>query len=150
MEANSYFSFNFSGNGSGIDSISVIRTCMIYCAFPVISNPPPPPVPGSDYTGVTEFLKFSSYDTRDCVNIPIATDYLVEDDETFTVKLSSTDDDVTFDVSIGTVIILDDDYVDSKLQRVMVYVHMTPPKQPQLPPSPWSRPNISYMRVKGL
>ncbi len=73
-------------------------------------------MPGSDYTSVTEFLKFSPYDTRDCVNIAIATDYLLEDDETFTVKLSSTDDDVTFGVSIGTVIILDDDYVDSKLQ----------------------------------
>ncbi len=83
-----------------------------------ISNPPPPPVPGSDYTSVTEFLKFSSYDTRDCVNIAIATDYLVENDEAFTVKLSSTDDDVTFGVSMGKVVILDDDYVDSKLQEL--------------------------------
>ncbi len=83
-----------------------------------ISNPPPPPVPGSDYTSVTELLKFSSYDTRDCVNIAIATDYLVENDETFTVKLSSSDDDVTFGVSIGKVVILDDDYVDSKLQEL--------------------------------
>ncbi len=75
-------------------------------------------MPGSDYTSVTEFLNFSPYDTRDCVNISIATDYLLEDDETFTVELSCTDDDVTFGVSIGTVIILDDDYVDSKLQEL--------------------------------
>ncbi len=88
---------------------------MIYYAFPVISNPPPPPVPGSDYTGVTEFLVFSPYDTRDCVNISIATDNLLEDDETFTVKLSGNSGGATLGVSIATVTIIN---IDSKLQEL--------------------------------
>ncbi len=83
-----------------------------------ISNPPPPPVPGSDYTSVTEFLKFSPYDTRQCVNIAIATDKLLEDDETFTVKLSKNSDGVTLGVSMATVTILDNGNVDSKLQEL--------------------------------
>ncbi len=75
-------------------------------------------MPGSDYTSVNSVLFLSSTNTRPCVNIPIARDYLVEDDETFTVELSSTDDDVTFGVSMGTVIILDDGNVYSKLQEL--------------------------------
>ncbi len=74
-------------------------------------------MPGSDYTSVTEFLKFSSYDTRECVNIAIATDYLLEDDETFTVKLSKNSGGVTLGVSMATVTILED-YVHSKLQEL--------------------------------
>ncbi len=42
----------------------------------------------------------------------------MENDETFRVKLSSTDDDVTFGVSMGTVIILGDGNVYSKLQEL--------------------------------
>ncbi|XP_064383718.1 adhesion G-protein coupled receptor V1-like isoform X2 [Halichondria panicea] len=64
---------------------------------------------GSDYTGVTEFLIFSSSDVRQCVNIAIASDNLVESSETFTVELSSTSDAITFGVSMGTVTIIDDD-----------------------------------------
>ena len=64
---------------------------------------------GSDYTGVTEVLIFSSSDVRQCVNIAIASDNLVESSETFTVKLSSTSDAITFGVSMGTVTIIDDD-----------------------------------------
>ncbi len=72
-----------------------------------ISNPPPPPVPGSDYTGVTEFLIFSSpSNTRQCVNIAIATDDFVENTETFTVELSGNTDGA-LGVSMATVTILD-------------------------------------------
>ncbi len=74
-------------------------------------------MPGSDYTGVTEFLIFSPSDTRDCVNISIATDSLLEDDETFTVELSRNTDGVTLGVSMATVIILDDN-VDSKFKEL--------------------------------
>ncbi len=101
----------------------LVATCLLF-SLPVeffqngfISNPPPPPVPGSDYTSVTDFLIFSSSDTRDCVNISIATDNLLENDETFTVKLSRNSDGVTLGVSMATVTILDDN-VDSKLQEL--------------------------------
>ncbi len=80
-----------------------------------ISNPPPPPVPGSDYTSVTEVLRFSPYDTRECVEIAIATDDFVENDETFTVKLSGNSDGITLGVSMATVTILT---IDSKLQEL--------------------------------
>ncbi len=80
-----------------------------------ISNPPPPPVLDSDYTGVTEFLIFSPYDTRDCVNIAIATDNLLENDETFTVKLSRNTAGTTLGVSMATVTIIN---IDSKLQEL--------------------------------
>ncbi len=72
-------------------------------------------MPGSDYTSVTEFLKFSPYDTRDCVEIAIATDDLVENDETFTVKLSGNTDGTTLGVSMATVTIIN---IDSKLQEL--------------------------------
>ena len=64
---------------------------------------------GSDYTGVNEFLIFSSSDVRQCVNIAIASDNLVESSETFTVELSSTSNAITFGVSMGTVIINNSD-----------------------------------------
>ena len=64
---------------------------------------------GSDYTGVTEVLIFSSSDVRQCVNIAIASDNLVESSETFTVELSSTSNAITFGVSMGTVIINNSD-----------------------------------------
>ncbi len=80
-------------------------TCRIFLIF--ISNPPPPPVPGSDYTGVTEFMLFSPSDTRECVNIAIETDDFVENDETFTVELSEDSDSVILGVSMATVTILD-------------------------------------------
>ncbi len=66
-------------------------------------------MPGSDYTSVNSVLLLSSTNTRRCVNIPIATDSIVENNETFTVELSSTDDDVTYGLSIAIVTILNDD-----------------------------------------
>ncbi len=72
-------------------------------------------MPGSDYTGVTEFLIFSPSVTRECVNITIATDSLLENDETFTVELSGNTDGTTLGVSMATVTIL---AIDSKLQEL--------------------------------
>ncbi len=66
-------------------------------------------MPGSDYTTVDSTQLLSSTNTRPCVNIAIATDNIVENDETFTVQLSSTYDGVTFGVSMAIVTILDDD-----------------------------------------
>ncbi len=63
-------------------------------------------MPGSDYTGVTEFLIFSPSVTRECVNIAIATDDFVENNETFTVELSGNTDGA-LGVSMATVTILD-------------------------------------------
>ncbi len=73
-------------------------------------------MPGSDYTSVTDFLIFSPSDTRDCVNISIATDSLLEDDETFTVELSRNSGGVTLGVSMATVTIFNT--ADSKLQEL--------------------------------
>ncbi len=74
-----------------------------------LTYPLSPLVPGSDYTTVDSTQLLSSTNTRPCVNIAIATDNIVENDETFTVQLSSTYDGVTFGVSMAIVTILDDD-----------------------------------------
>ncbi len=74
---------------------------------------------GSDYTGVNQFLIFSSSDVRQCVNIAIASDNLVESSETFTVELRSTSDDVTLDVSMATVTILDGDRISKSLNYII-------------------------------
>ncbi len=66
-------------------------------------------MPGSDYTSVNSVLLLSPTNTEQCFNIPIATDSIVENNETFRVELSSTDDGVTFSVSMAIVTILDDD-----------------------------------------
>ncbi len=72
-----------------------------------LTYPLSPLVPGSDYTPVNSVLFLSSTNTRQCVEIPIATDDLVEISETFTVELSSTSDAIIFGVSRGTVVIGD-------------------------------------------
>ncbi len=90
-------------------------------------------MPGSDYTGITDFLIFSPFKTRDCVNISIATDDLVENDETFTVELSGNSDGVALGVSMATVTILD---VDSKFNIFNLLYSNTTPLTPQLSLSP--------------
>ena len=69
----------------------------------------PPLAPGSDYTPVNSAQFLSSINTRQCVNIAIAPDNLVESSETFVVELSSASDAITLGVSMGTVTIIDDD-----------------------------------------
>ncbi len=91
-------------------------------------------MPGSDYTGITDFLIFSPFKTRDCVNISIATDDLVENDETFTVELSGNTDGA-LGVTMATVTILD---VNSKF-NIIIYnlpYSNTTPLTPQLSLSP--------------
>ncbi len=75
-----------------------------------LTYPLSPLVPGSDYTPFDSTQLLLSTNTRPCVNIAIATDTIVENDETFTVELSSTYGGVvTFGVSMAIVTILDDD-----------------------------------------
>ena len=74
-----------------------------------LTYPLSPLVPGSDYTPIDSTQLLSSTNTRPCVNIPIATDNLVEISETFTVEISSTSDAITFGVSRGIVVINNSD-----------------------------------------
>ncbi len=74
-----------------------------------LTYPLSPLVPGSDYTPVDSALFLSSNNARQCVNIAIATDDFVENNETFIVELSGDSNSVTFGVSIATIIIIDDD-----------------------------------------
>ncbi len=68
----------------------------------------PPPEADSDYTSVTASQFLSSTVTRVCQNISTAIDNLVEGDETFTVELSSSSNDVTLITqTVATVVILD-------------------------------------------
>ncbi len=74
-----------------------------------LTYPLSPLVPGSDYTPVNSVLFLSSNNARQCVNIAIAPDDFVENNETFTVELSGDSNSVTFGVSMATIIIIDDD-----------------------------------------
>ena len=66
---------------------------------------------GSDFTAVAEDLTFTATNTRRCVDVDIAEDLIVENDETVILSASSTS--LPTGVSIGngmfTVTITDDD-----------------------------------------
>ena len=58
---------------------------------------------------------FSASTTRDCANVTILADGLVEPDEMFSINLINTSPDVSLNVSMATVAVIN---VDSKLADV--------------------------------
>jgi len=63
---------------------------------------------GGDYTPTTEILRFTSAPSRMYLNITIVNDAVVEQQETFGVRLSATDQSVSLTQGEATVIINDD------------------------------------------
>ena len=61
-----------------------------------------------DYTPTIEVLTFTSAPSQECVNITISNDAVVEQQETFGVRLSTTDQSVSLTQDEATVIINDD------------------------------------------
>ena len=101
--------------------MSVARLYGIYC--PVGTFDPPTqratmlirasglllfPAPG-DYVAVTEDLTFSASDTRICRNVTSEDDTILEEDEDFTLTLTTTDGSVTLTPDVVTVTLLDND-----------------------------------------
>ena len=68
---------------------------------------------GADYSPVSEFVVFSLERTlqRECVEVFILEDAILEQDEVFFVDLDTTDTDVDLPTQPSTVIILDNDGV---------------------------------------
>ena len=64
---------------------------------------------GSDYSSESESLSFSASTTRQCVDITILADGLVEPDESFSINLVDPSPDVVLDVSMATVTITNSD-----------------------------------------
>ena len=65
---------------------------------------------GVDYTDVYRTDSFYDSDTSECVSVPILSDTLDEEEECFTVSLSSsTLTGLTLNPKIGTICIIDDD-----------------------------------------
>ena len=60
-----------------------------------------------DYSTVEETLMFDASNPRQCVDIPIQEDDVYENDEDFTVRLTSPDDDVILVEDEGTITIED-------------------------------------------
>ena len=54
-------------------------------------------------------LTFDGSNTRECSEVPITDDNIYEDDETFSVTLTTGDEDVTLEPDSGVVTITDDD-----------------------------------------
>ena len=61
-------------------------------------------------------LFFESDRNRLCINVTIVDDFSLEDDETFSLLLTSTDNAVVLGVNITSVTIIDDDIVTLELQ----------------------------------
>ena len=62
---------------------------------------------GEDYTPTTEILTFTSAPSRVYVNISISNDAMVEQQETFGMRLSTTDLSVTLNQDEASVLIND-------------------------------------------
>ena len=89
------------------------------CHLPLLTNPPllpppppppPPPLPpdGSDYISEGSIdLIFGPSVTRESIHIAILDDEVIEEDETFTVVLSSSSSGVELDPATATVNITD-------------------------------------------
>ena len=67
------------------------------------------PSGGVDYTSITVTLIFDGSNTRQCNEVAITDDNIYEDDETFSVTLTTGDEDVTLEPDNGIVTITDDD-----------------------------------------
>ena len=74
-------------------------TCSTLCAGP------------ADYTSVEVELTFDETVSLSCVDIPIVDNDFIEEQESFTVTLTSSDPDVTFMPPTAPVFIVDDDSV---------------------------------------
>ena len=62
-----------------------------------------------DYVSTSVILTFDQSNTRACGDISITPDDIYEDDETFSVTLTTGDEDVTLEPDGGIVTITDDD-----------------------------------------
>ena len=71
----------------------------------------------ADYTSSTETLTFDGSTSLQCVNIPIIEDVILEENERFTVSITTTDTDVILNPDNGEVIILNDDGQHSNLKQ---------------------------------
>lgn len=77
----------------------------------------------TDYSKLLLTVPFSESDgDRLCINITIIDDLLLENDEIFTLLLTSTDSAVSVKLNMATVTILDDDVVTLALQPVQLTV----------------------------
>ena len=66
------------------------------------------PAPG-DYDAITEVLIFSASVTRICRNVSSVEDDILEEDEDFTLTLTTTDGSVNLNPDEANVTIIDDD-----------------------------------------
>ena len=80
-----------------LSSVSRLTCCFIYCAAP------------GDYTATTATFIFSQTQNQDCVNVPIISDGIAEDSESFTGNLDTTAPRVTLDPDVTEVTIIDFD-----------------------------------------
>ena len=86
--------------------------CVQHLALPCVNNCFPPATDGSDYLGVSMDLVFTagtSNGTMLCLNITINTTRTVEEDETFTVTLTTSSSVVELGNYVTTVVIMDND-----------------------------------------
>ena len=62
-----------------------------------------------DFTPILSVLTFQPSTTESCVNIPVSGDVALEDNEVFTVQLSTSDPSLLFSLSSANVTIVDND-----------------------------------------
>lgn len=76
-----------------------------------------PSAASADYLPRIEGVSFHPSELPErCITISVVEDEIVENDETFSIALSSSDSTVTFNSTQATVTILDDE--DSKLHNI--------------------------------
>ena len=74
-----------------------------------------------DYDNASTILTFGACDTRQCTEIPIVDDMIVEMTESFFVTLESLDSGITLDPVDGEIEIIDDDgvYICPHMQVIL-------------------------------
>ena len=75
-----------------------------------------------DYTEVSVQLSFQPGESEMCTAISITNDAILEDSETFSVQLNTTDQAVILNPSSSTVTILDNDS-ESGSQSIIYFIH---------------------------
>ena len=65
-------------------------------------------VPG-DYSSVSQDLTFSQSSSRECLNVSIVNDAELENEEEFSLTLTTGEDRVNLDPDSSTILITDDD-----------------------------------------
>ena len=63
----------------------------------------------NDFTPIVSVITFRPSTTESCVNISVSRDVVLEDDEVFTVQLSTSDEAALLSLSSANVTILDND-----------------------------------------